>query len=120
MASGLDMHGHIDAVFKSVAATHIGKVGAYVNGIWTDTILPPVPYTVNVQALEDKAIDFLRQGGERILDPRKIYVNSGDLNSIQLAGEWVFLGQRWKIIKTDNRPWRNYCKVVVDRLDVQL
>ncbi|HEI0612157.1 TPA: hypothetical protein SIF59_004034 [Escherichia coli] len=115
----LNMKGHIDAVFKSVDATHVGKSGAYVDGIWTETTSAPVSFQVDIQPLNDKEIDFLRQGGERIIDPRKIYVNSGDLNSIQLAGEWVFLGQRWKIVKTDNRPWRNYCKVVVDRLDVQ-
>lgn len=115
----LNMSGHIDNVFKSVPATHVGKSGSYVDGIWTETTSAPVSFQVNIQSLNDKEIDFLRQGGERIVDPRKIYVNSGDLNSIQLDGEWVFLGQRWKVIRTDNRPWRNYCRVIVDRYDVQ-
>lgn len=115
----LDMKNHIDNVFKSVPATHIGKSFAYVDGLPVETVSPPVPFQVNIQPLNDKEIDFLRQGGERVIDPRKVYVNSGDLNAIQLAGEWVFLGQRWKIIRTDNRPWRNYCRVTVDRLDVQ-
>lgn len=119
MAVGLNMSGHIDAVFKSVDATHIGKSGAYVDGIWTPVLAEPVSFRVNIQPLTDKELNFLQQGGERIIDPRKIYVNSGNLESIQLDGEWVFLGQRWKIIKTDNRPWRNYCKVVVDRYDQQ-
>jgi hypothetical protein len=39
---------------------------------------------VNIQPLSDKEIDFLRQGGQRIVDPRKIYVNNGDLDSIAL------------------------------------
>jgi len=115
----LDMKYHIDNVFKSVPATHVGKSGSYVNGIWQSTTSAPVSFKVNIQPLNDKEIDFLRQGGQRILDPRKIYVNSGDLSQIELDGEWVFLGQRWKIIRTDNRPWRNYCKVIVDRYDVQ-
>lgn len=115
----LSMLGHIDNVFKSVPATHVGKSGGYVDGVWQEVTSSPVSFQVNIQPLNDKELSFLQQGGERIVDPRKIYVNSGDLNSIQLAGEWVFLGQRWKIIRTDNRPWRNYCRVVVDRYDVQ-
>lgn len=117
--AGLNMSGHIDNVFKSVPATHVGKSGSYVDGIWQEVTSGPVPYMVTIQPLNDKELDFLRQGGERIIDGRKIYVNSGDLESIQLTGEWVFLGQRWKIIRTDNRPWRAYCKVVVDRYDQQ-
>lgn len=119
MSGTLSMAGHVDNVFKSVDAVHIGKGGAYLDGVWTPVEYPPVSFTVNIQPLNDKEIDFLRQGGERILDGRKIYVNSGDLESIQLDGEWGFLGQRWKIIRTDNRPWRKYCKVIVDRLDNQ-
>lgn len=115
----LSMRGHIDNVFKSVAATHVGKSGSYVDGIWTPVTSGPVAFTVNIQPLSDKEIDFLRQGGQRIVDPRKIYVNNGDLDSIALDGEWVFLGQRWKVIRTDNRPWRKYCKVIVDRYDQQ-
>lgn len=115
----LNMRGHIDNVFKSVPATHIGKYGSYVDGIPTTTTSDPVSFKVTIQPLNDKEIDFLQRGGQRILDPRKIYVNSGDLDSITLDGEWVFLGQRWKVIKTDNRPWRKYCKVVVDRYDQQ-
>lgn len=115
----LSMRGHIDNVFKSVPATHVGKSGSYVDGIWVPATSGPVAFTVNIQPLSDKEIDFLRQGGQRIVDPRKIYVNNGDLNSIALNGEWVFLGQRWKVIRTDNRPWHKYCKVIVDRYDQQ-
>lgn len=119
MPGTLSMRGHVDNVFKSVQAQHIGKGGAYVNGVWTPVTYDPVPFMVNVQPLSEREIDFLTQGGERILDGRRIYVNSGDLNSIQLDGEWMFLNQRWKVIKTDNRPWRDYCKVIVDRIDNQ-
>lgn len=115
----LSMRGHIDNVFKSVPATHVGKSGSYVDGIWTPMTSGPVAFMVNIQPLSDKEIDFLQQGGQRIVDPRKIYVNNGDLDSIALDGEWVFLGQRWKVIRTDNRPWRKYCKVIVDRYDQQ-
>lgn len=115
----LSMRGHIDNVFKSVPATHVGKSGVYVDGILTTVTSAPVAFTVNIQPVSDKEIDFLRQGGRRIVDPRKIYVNNGDLDSIALDGDWVFLGQRWLVIRTDNRPWRKYCKVIVDRYDQQ-
>lgn len=115
----LSMRGHIDNVFKSVPATHVGKSGSHVDGIWTPVTSGPVAFMVNIQPLNDKEIDFLRQGGQRTVDPRKIYVNNGDLDSIALDGEWIFLGQRWKVIRTDNRPWRKYCKVIVDRYDQQ-
>lgn len=115
----LSMRGHIDNVFKSVPATHVGKSVSYVDGILTPVTSAPVAFMVNIQPLNDKEIDFLQQGGQRIVDPRKIYVNNGDLDSIALDGEWVFLGQRWKVIRTDNRPWRKYCKVIVDRYDQQ-
>lgn len=116
----LNMTGHIDAVFKSVDATFTSIDGSYVDGIWTPVIAAPVTgYRVNIQPLSEREIDFLERGGERIVDPRRIYVNNGDLNLITLDGEWFFLGQRWKVIKTDNRPWRNYCKVIVSRFDDQ-
>lgn len=116
----LSMSGHIDAVFKSVDAVFVPKGGTYVNGIWTPVLGEPVTgYQVNVQPLSERELDFLQRGGERILDPRRIYVNNGDLEAITLDGTWLFLGQGWKVVETDNRPWRNYCKVIVDRLDDQ-
>lgn len=117
----LNMSGHIDAVFRSVLATFTPiEGGAYVDGLWVPAINAPVTgYVVNIQPLSERELDFLQRGGERILDPRRIYVNNGDLNRITLDGEWFFLDQRWKVVKTDNRPWRNYCKVIVDRFDDQ-
>lgn len=115
----LNMQGHIDDVFKSVDAVHVAKGGEYVDGIYQRVSSDPVPYKVNIQPLSEREIDFLERGGERIVDGRRIYVNSGDLTRIQLGDEWVFLGQRWKVIKTDNRPQRTYCKVIVSRIDPQ-
>lgn len=116
----LSMSGHIDSVFKSVDATFIPAGGSYIDGVWTPAATEPVSgFVVNVQPLNDKELDFLQRGGERILDPRKIYVNNGNLDAITLDGTWLFLGQRWKVVRTDNRPWRKYCKVTVDRYDDQ-
>ena len=116
----LSMSGHIDAVFKSVDAAMTPKVGSYVNGVWTPVTVQSVTgYVVNIQPVTDREKDFLERGGERIVDGRRIYVNNGDLNLITLEADWYFLGQRWKAVKTDNRPWRKYCKVIVSRYDDQ-
>ena len=37
--------------------------------------------------------------------------------SVFANGRQQFLNQQWKTIMLDNRPWRNYCKVVVERID---
>lgn len=116
----LNMKGHIDNVFKSVPATFVSRGGSYINGIWVPVIDEVVStFKVTIQPLTDRELDFLERGGERIVDGRKIYVNNGDLNVITLQGDWEFLSQKWKAVKTDNRPWRNYCKVIVSRYDDQ-
>jgi len=119
MSRALSMQGHIDSTFRSTSgnARHHPKGGAYVDGLWVAQTFPSVDFPANIQPLNDKEIDFLPQGGERIIDSRKIYINSGNMEAIQLDGEWEFLGQRWKIARTDNRPWNNYCKVIVYRID---
>jgi len=116
----LNMQGQIDSVFQSVAASRtVDTTGGYVDGIWTPGVTVNTPYIVNIQPATDREIDFLRQGGERIVDVRRIYINEGDMQLIDQAGTWSFLGQQWKAVKVDNRYWRNYCKVLVSRIDDQ-
>lgn len=119
MARILDMSGTIDSTFQSIPAERTSMTGGgYVDGIWVDGVETTAPHMVTIQAATDREIDFLSHGGERILDVRRIYVNDGDLYSISPSDNWVFDGQTWKTIKLDNRPWRNYCKIFVSRLDV--
>lgn len=116
----LDMQGFVDSVFVSVPATRTFMTpSTYVNGIVVPGASTTLPYTVNIQSASDREIDFLSQGGERLLDMRRVYVNDGDIQSLDNSGEWVFLGQRWRPLRCDNRWWRNYCKLLVVRLDVQ-
>lgn len=115
----LDMSGHIDPVFKSVPANRIATTGGgYVNGIWVDGVETVTPHTVTIQPATDREIETLEKGGERIVDARRVYVNDGVLAAIAQADIWEFDGQRWKCHKLDNRPWRNYCKAIVSRMDV--
>jgi hypothetical protein len=115
----LSMEGHIDDVFVSVEASRAVSVGAWVEGIWTPGPALTTPYIVNIQPASDREVDFIRQGGERITDVRRIYINQGDMQLIDQTGTWAFLGQQWKTVKCDNRYWRNYCKVLVMRIDDQ-
>lgn len=115
----LDMLGHIDSTFQSVAATRNTKPGSYdADGIWVDGAGVGSPHTVNLQPVSEKETQNLK-GAERVVDFRKIYVNDGDLYSISPADEWTFTGiaGAFKTFKLDNRPWRNYCKVIVGRED---
>lgn len=116
----LAMTGMIDAVFVSVPATRTAMTGGgYVNGIFVPGATTTEAYVVNIQPVSERELDFLSQGGERIVDPRRIYINDGNMQLIDQTGEWEFLGQRWKTHRCDNRYWRDYCKCIVARIDDQ-
>ncbi len=117
----LNMLNHIDDVFVSLPADRVSESGGgYVDGIWIVGTKSTTSHRVNIQPASDREIDALSQGGERINDARRIYVNDGVLADIAPADDWLFDGQRWKTVKLDNRPWRNYCKVIVSRYDEQV
>ncbi|WP_277593609.1 hypothetical protein [Pseudomonas chlororaphis] len=116
----LNMEGHIDDVFVSVAASRTVSVdGQWIEGIWVPGATETKPYIVNIQPASDREVDFIRQGGERITDVRRLYINEGEMHLIDQSGIWSFLSQQWKAVKCDNRYWRNYCKVLVMRIDDQ-
>ena len=117
---GLEMGGTIDSVFQSVPASRTTtNAGSYVDGVWIPGIQVTKDFIVNIQPVSQQELDFLTQGGERVLDLRRIYINDGDLASIDETGEWYFLGAKWKAIRVDNRFWREYCKCIVSRIDGQ-
>lgn len=113
------MTGTIDDVFQSVPATRTTVTGSYVDGVWTVDLPVTDSYTVNIQPANDREIDFVRNAGERITDVRRIYINDVNMGNIDQTGEWAFSGQRWKAVACDNRPWRDYCKCLVVRIDPQ-
>lgn len=120
MSGTLSMAGHVDDTFVSVPASRtVSVAGQWVEGIWVPGTTDTKPYTVNIQQASDREVDFIRQGGERITDVRRIYINDGDMQLIDQTGTWAFLSQQWKAVKCDNRHWRDYCKVLVMRIDDQ-
>jgi hypothetical protein len=125
---GLNMRGHVSGPF----ITHPGVVlNRYTSEIidfepaitlsYTDT------FNANVQPVSDKEIEFLQIGAERINDVRVIHRNDGKGISVStdgnLADILVFAETTdkpvtwWKSIATDFRPWHNFCRAVVAKLD---
>ena len=116
----LSMSGFIDAAFKSVTATRKSNAtGSYVDGIWVDGVETAKDYDVNLQSLSAADINFLNEGGERIADSRKVYVNSATDESFKNGEIWTFTGVNgnFKCNGLDNRPWRNYCRFYAIRMD---
>lgn len=117
----LSMMGHIDRVFSTVNVTFTNTPdGQYVDGLW----VPGVPVStlfrrVNIQPLRDDELDLLLRAGQRIIDARKLYINNGKFDALQLNAKVEFLSQEWKVIKADIRPWHKYAKLIVDRIDDQ-
>jgi len=116
----LDMRGHIDATFESTVGTRTARTdGSYVNGRYVDGLGSITTHSVNLQPLSEREIQNLQNGGERIKDTRKIYVNDGDLYQITPADAWTCEGVEgeFKTIRLDVRPRRSYCKAIVSRVD---
>lgn len=115
----LDMAGHIDPVFESIAATRTSRTGGGYdsNGDYQPPTESTTTHVVNIQPATDREIETLEKGGERIVDARVIHVNDGIDASIQKSDIWEFEGQSWKCHALDNRYWRSYCRAVVSRID---
>lgn len=119
MGLGLDMFGTIDDTFQSVAATRTPITTLLVLGIPSVTEGNPIAHKVTLQPVSDKEIQFLGLGARRIGDLRKIYVNDGETQSIAPSDVWTLAGVdgKFRAIKIDNRPWRNYARIIISRED---
>ena len=125
---GLSMRGHVSGPF----ITHKGVIlNRYTSEIIDFEPVLTLSYTdsfnANVQPVSDKEIEFLQIGAERINDVRVIHRNDGKGIEVsvpgQLADILVFAETPdkeptwWKSIATDFRPWHNFCRAVVAKLD---
>lgn len=115
----IDMLSHVTGVFTSIKAVRYVRSGDWVDGKWVEVPGMPSPHDVNIQPASDREIDFLGYGADRINDVRRVYINDGDMEGVTDNSEWLFLEQRWKTVKCDNRFWNNYCKLIVVRIDDQ-
>ena len=119
----LDMIGFIDDCFESVdSATRTPQiVGRDAYNRPTFTAGTPTSHRVNLQPVDMKEIVHLDIGGRRIEDYRVVHVNDGITPDIAPNDEWVFSGVDgvFSCLETDNRPKRNYCRLIVVRNDEQ-
>lgn len=131
----LDFQGHIDSTFNSpidggVRILKPGTEGGYTGpgGTWEDGTTPdPITLTrVNVQPASPKTMEMLigMGGTTNAQDVRVIHINDGEHylypdDTGRFSDLLEFsdgLAQRkWRVMSCDNRPWRNFCKAIVER-----
>jgi hypothetical protein len=130
----LDMYDTIDYQNRSDVpggvVLIVGAQGGYTGpgGVW-QAATPNDPVTLNnvvVQSASLKTADMLASalGGVRIPnDLRVVYLNDGTQIYPADDGKEADLlmfsdgitSQEWKVLQSDNRPWHNYCKAIVER-----
>ncbi len=112
-----DMSGEIDYDFDTGQnCEHQVVVGDYVNGKWVESVLSTQVVQANVQPVSEREIAFLTNGGERIVDARKLYVTE-EISGLSLSSRFSFLGQTWRVFRIDSRPENTYYKIIVGRVD---
>lgn len=124
----LDMYGHIDMTFESTPTGGVSLVvpaeGDYSGpgGIWVDGTPTTVPLQfVNIQPANLKTVQLVKEmgGTANVSDLRVVRINDGTMIESDDDGTFAqlleFEGKQWRVVQSDNRPWRNYCKVIVER-----
>lgn len=132
--NGLDMKGHVDSTFNSPidggvriiragAGGYTGPGGLYEETTPSETI--PLTH-VNVQPANWKDMQMLMGmgGTANPQDARVVHINDG-VNYLYPDDNGKFAdllefsdGQavrQWRVMSCDNRPWRNFCRAVVER-----
>lgn len=128
----LDMLGFIDTQFESTPDGDVKLItpagGGYTGpgGTWEDGTPTEVPLTlVNIQPVDNKTAEFFQGQGGTVnpTDMRKLYINDGTMIYPDDNGQHAQIlkfsdglaVRQWRVRQADNRPWRNYCKVIVER-----
>lgn len=131
--NGLDMQGHIDSTFNSpidggirlIRAAQGGYTGP--GGEWEEGESEVITLSlVNVQSAKWKDVQMLigMGGTANAQDVRVVHINDG-VNYLWPDDEGKFSDmlefsdglamRKWRVISCDNRPWRNFCRAVVER-----
>ncbi|MBZ7262483.1 hypothetical protein FMK81_13300 [Klebsiella oxytoca] len=129
--NGLDMRGHVDTTFRSKIKGGIWLIrmdGGYTGpgGVWREAEIERVELKhVNVQSASDREIRLLvGEGGTAVLsDFRVVHINDG-MHYLEPDESGEYRDQlefwdgavvrRWRVMDADNRPWRNFCRAVVE------
>ncbi len=131
--NGLDMQGHIDSTFNSpidggirlIRAAQGGYTGP--GGEWEEGESEVITLSlVNVQSAKWKDVQMLIGigGTANAQDVRVVHINDS-VNYLWPDDEGKFSDmlefsdglamRKWRVISCDNRPWRNFCRAVVER-----
>lgn len=128
----LDMYGFIDPVFESRPEGGVTLIvpgeGGYTGpgGTWEEGEPQRKPLQlVNIQPASLKTVETLvGQGGTvQPSDWRVVRINDGTMIYPDDTGQFAHLLEfsdgrevrQWRVRQADCRPWRNYCKVIVER-----
>lgn len=128
----LDMYGFIDPAFESRPADGVVLIipgqGDYTGpgGTWEEGKPQRKELQlVNIQPASLKTVETLvGQGGTvQPQDWRVVRLNDGTMIYPDDDGQFAHLLEfsdglavrQWRVRQADNRPWRSYCKVIVER-----
>jgi len=126
----LDMNGHIDLTFQSRPAGGVTlyprEDGDYTGPGGTWEAAPATPRAlvlVNIQPASLKKVEHLMGGTSSPMDFRIIHINDGTMiypdDNGQFSERLEFsdgLAMRmWRVRESDCRPWRTFCRVIVER-----
>lgn len=133
----LDMLDHVSQPFNTQPAGGVSLIlpatdgyydydngGAWVPGASPD---PVAVLQINIQPAGPKAIEQLVQmgGTANPRDIREVWINDG-VTYLQpedtgrpadvLEFDDGIATRQWRVMKSDNRPWHNYCHAIVERI----
>lgn len=95
-------------------------------GTWEESAASEVTLTnVVIQQADMRTAEFLNGNGGTVdpSDLRNVYINDGTTIYPDDEGQFAHVLEfsdglavrEWRVRQADNRPWHNYCKVVVER-----
>lgn len=125
---GLNMRGHVSGPFITHKGVQLNRYDSRVVDFEQRlTLVYFDKFDANVQPVSDKEIEFFQIGAERINDVRVIHRNDGKGIEVSTTGKLADIlvfaetpdkpATWWKSIVTDYRPWHNFCRAVIAKLD---
>ncbi len=130
----LSMQDHIDGTFNSPIPGGVKRIkpasgGGYTGpgGTWEAGAPEVITLKrVNIQAADMKTLELLVSmgGTSNPKDVRIVHINDGE-NYLYPDDDGKFADllefsdglavRQWRVIDCDNRPWRSFCKAIVER-----
>ena len=129
----LDMLGTVDPVMASrpdggvtIVRAASGSYDYDAGGVWvpgTPTAEPAPLASIQAATPKDAELSVEMGGTAKITDLRNVYINDGtalypadhdrEADYVQFSDGLDV--RKWRVVASDNRPWHNYCKALVER-----